>query len=94
MDPVSEHISEAIIRHWKDQGIGIKELAKRLDLSVNSLGEALRKNRPFALPEVLKLSVYFEIAPLELVDPRLIVNQLPEETQEELSRRHYKRGHS
>ena len=94
MDPVSEHISEAIIRHWRDQGIGIKDLAKRLDLSTNSLGGALRKDRPFALHEVLKLSVYFEIAPLELIDPRLIVSQLPEETQEELGRRHFKRGHS
>ena len=94
MDPVSEHISEAIIRHWKDQGIGIKELAKRLDLSANTLGQALRKARPFALHEVLKLSVYFEIGPMELIDTRLIVNQLPEETQEELGRRHYKRGHS
>ncbi|MBQ3338836.1 MAG: helix-turn-helix transcriptional regulator [Atopobiaceae bacterium] len=94
MDPVSEHISEAIIRHWRDQGIGIKELARRLDLSVTSLGDALRKNRPFSLPEVLKLSVYFEIAPLELIDPRLVVSQLPEETQEELGRRHRKRGHS
>ena len=94
MDPVSEHISEAIIRHWRDRGIRIKELARRLDLSENSLGGALRKSRPFALHEVLRLSVYFEISPMELVDTRLIVSQLPEETQEELGRRHYKRGHS
>lgn len=94
MDPVSAHITQVINRHWNNQGIQIKELAKRLRLSKISLGAAKRGQRAYALDEVIRLSVYFEIAPYALIDRRLVVRQLPEEAQEELARRYKKRNQS
>lgn len=80
MNDVTKHATEVIERYRKKAGVPKSEVARRLDMTRETLSRGLNQSREFTFFEIALLAAYFNIPLSELFDANAILRAMPEAT--------------
>ena len=85
MNEVTKHAAEVIERYRVKAGVPKSEVARRLNMTRETLSRGLNQSRELTFYEIAMLATYFKIPLYELFNMNAILGAMPEDVAKEFA---------